>query len=98
MGEEELQPPTNIKEMGIHMFYLRRDMTKLTESFQEFTTNAVPRTEFDEYKLEQTDKYIELKKKVDRKPVVAIVLGSAFSALLTSLIIYMVTDILNGSK
>jgi len=65
MPEDELQPPTNIKEVGVHMFYLRRDLSKLTEALSvavaKFTENAVPRKEFDDYKTEQTLELVDIK-------------------------------------
>ena len=104
MTEDDLQPPTNIKEMGIHMFYLRRDMSvlstdmsKLAEAVQKFTENAVPRKEFDDYKIEQTIELTEIKKALSKKPWMALILGGTFSALLTSLVIYMVMDLINKS-
>lgn len=99
MSEEELQPPTNIKEMGIHMFYLRRDMSELTKSLAEavtkFTDNAVPRKEFDDYKIDQALELTEIKKKLEKRPWTALVLGSLFSATLTTVIIYMITNLLS---
>jgi hypothetical protein len=84
--------------MGIHLFYMRRDMGELTKAFQDFAKEAVSREEFDTYKLEVTAKILEFQKKLDKKPWLALILGGVFSALLTSLVIYIILDLLRISK
>jgi len=99
MTEEDLQPPTNIKEVGIHMFYLRRDLAELTKALSDavskFTDNAVPRKEFDDYKAETAGEITGLKQAQARRPWTSLILGSTFSAVFTALAIYALTSFLN---
>jgi len=44
---DKSQPPTNIKEMGIHQFYIGKEMHRLASLLEEYNRSFVPRSELD---------------------------------------------------
>lgn len=44
---DESQPPTTVKEMGIHLFYVGNEIHRLTSLLEEYNKSFVPRSELD---------------------------------------------------
>lgn len=47
MPEDHQKPPTTIREVGIHVGYLRDDITDIKITLKELAEGAVTRNEFD---------------------------------------------------
>lgn len=94
MLEENPQPPKTTAEIGVHIFYIGKKL----EAIEGKLDGSVSREEFDEFKLMMAAEIAAINKKLEQKPWIQIVLGMAFSALLTSMLIYVVTDFITGSK
>lgn len=52
IDEAPVQAPTDIKDVAIHLSYMRRDMSKMQSSLDNITSNYVPISIFLEVKAE----------------------------------------------
>lgn len=98
MPEDEHTTPTTIREVGIHIGYIRADIQELKKIVETVSTQVLPRVEFEKYKDEHQLEHDEINKKLDKKHWVAIFLSSAMTLVLTSTIIYVVNDIIRGAN
>lgn len=45
---ENIKPPENIKEVGIHIFYMSKDINEMKKIIAAQSSNFVPRKDYDE--------------------------------------------------
>ena len=51
-SSEQIKPPENIKEVGIHIFYMSKDINEMKNIISKQGTAFIPRTEYDRDKTD----------------------------------------------
>lgn len=78
------EPPKTVKEVGIHLFYLNQNVNKLTELVEKLQSGFVTTEDFDTYKSEVADKFIETKRRTWIQNFLSIVFGIVITLLVTN--------------
>lgn len=94
--EDSPQPPKTITELGIHFHYLREDVTDIKAVLAEMSKSAVTRAEFDDYKVEVTEKFENVDHRLTKRSWVQVTLTSLATLVITLLMTYFIANILGA--
>ena len=103
--DEHNTAPTTVKEVGIHIGYIRDDIAELKQIVKDIKDESVGRIEFEANKLQVVDKFVqveadikELDRKVTKRPWTLGTSIAIFSSIITAVVLYVVQDLINGGK
>ena len=103
--DEHNTAPTTVKEVGIHIGYLRDDIAELKQIVKDIKDESVGRIEFEANKLQAVDKFVqidteikELESKVNKRPWTLGTSIAIFSSIITAVVLYVVEDLINGGR
>ena len=103
--DEHNTAPTTVKEVGIHIGYLRDDIAELKQIVKDIKDESVGRIEFEANKLQVVDRFVqvdteikELESKVNKRPWALGTSIAIFSSIITAVVLYVVEDLINGGK
>lgn len=76
------EPPKTVKEVGIHLFYVSKNVTDLTDLVKKLQSGFVPIKDFDDHKAQEALEHAALKDQLDDfkrniKWLVAMIIGTA---------------------
>lgn len=98
---EESKTPTTVKELGIHIGYLREDLAELKTLIKEVRDETVGRIEFEEHKKTVFEKMLEIEQQivdrfaqVNKQRWIQNTLSAILGVLLTLLTTYAFTDLI----
>lgn len=66
MSEEDHKIPTTVKELGIHIGYIRKDIADLKQIIKDMRAEAVGRVEFEEYKKNNAIRHVENEERITK--------------------------------
>ena len=82
MNDQE--PPKTVKEVGIHLNYMKEDMTEIKSLLKDLKDGFVPRNEFLDFKTETHAKFVELKRRTWVQNTLSAVAGVVLTLLTTN--------------
>ena len=82
MNDQE--PPKTVKEVGIHLNYLKEDMTEIKALLKDMKDGYVPRAEYTNFKDEINLKFQEMKRRTWVQNTLSAVAGVVLTLLTTN--------------
>jgi hypothetical protein len=82
MNDQE--PPKTVKEVGIHLGYMKGDITEIKELLKDMKDGYVPRHEYTTFKDEVNVKFQEMKRRTWVQNTLSAVAGVVLALLTTS--------------
>lgn len=82
MNDQE--PPKTVKEVGIHLVYLSKEVSRLSTLLEEMRSGFVKQKDFDEYKDEISEKFQEVKRRTWIQNTLSAVAGVVLTLLVTN--------------
>lgn len=83
------EPPKTVKEVGIHLVYMKEDMVELKNLVKELKDGYVTRQEFEEFRTETDKRFNETKRRTWLQNTLSA------GAVLTLVATYAISEILN---
>lgn len=82
MNDQE--PPKTVKEVGIHIGYMKEDMNEIKSLLKDMKDGFVPRHEFTTFRDETVAKFQEMKRRTWVQNTLSAVAGVVLTLLTTS--------------
>lgn len=78
------EPPKTVKEVGIHLFYLNKNVDELTKLVKQLQSGFVTKEEFDEFKNVVNSKFTETKRRTWVQNTLSAIAGVVLTLLVTN--------------
>ena len=78
------EPPKTVKEVGIHLFYLNKNVDELTKLVKQLQSGFVTKDEFEDFKEITDERFKEVKRRTWVQNTLSAVAGVVLTLLVTN--------------
>lgn len=78
------EPPTTVKEIGVHLFYLNKNVDELSKLVKQLQSGFVTKEEFDDFKDVVNSKFTETKRRTWVQNTLSAIAGVVLTLLVTN--------------